>query len=494
MTRRNIVFFHAESWDGRMLGTMGHPAMAGATPHIDRIAREGVQFANAYCTHPICCPSRANLWSGRYTHHCESWNNHKGLEGHMWSLLDELPATHDVATFGKLDYRSGGHTLLARLSAWLGSSGVDRPVYDRCRAQSFSVADSDEPRCHAGDWDRIDRATAFLKQHSDAQADRPFFLYVSLGLVHPRFRTNRYWLKRIPEDRVDLPPQDDCGHPFVAHQRRAKAWRHGFDDRTVRQVRRIYMAMCAEADAMVGTVYDAMRDLGLGDSTAFVFSSDHGELALEHQQYYKMSLYEGSVRVPLVMAGPGIPAGGRCDNPVSTIDLCPAFVELGDLAPPPAADGQSLMPLAAGRTADARNEAYACFTGTTANTSAYMLRRDNWKYVAYVGQPSQLFDLAADPQELHDLAADRPEAAARLDARLRRIVDPGRTHRHWQAYNKEAFRQFRRQAKRGLYLDDAYGLAGNPSRDYWQIMNNCFTGYDEADEARVQAWLDDLSG
>ena len=62
MTRRNIVFFHAESWDGRMLGLLGHPALKNATPNIDRIAREGMFLPNAYSSHPICCPSRANMW------------------------------------------------------------------------------------------------------------------------------------------------------------------------------------------------------------------------------------------------------------------------------------------------------------------------------------------------------------------------------------------------------------------------------------------------
>ena len=102
MTQRNIIFFHAESWDGRMLGALGHPALRNATPNIDRIAASGTLFENTYCSHPICCPSRANMWSGRYTQTCESWNNYKGLETGMWSLLTELPRTHPVGTFGKL--------------------------------------------------------------------------------------------------------------------------------------------------------------------------------------------------------------------------------------------------------------------------------------------------------------------------------------------------------------------------------------------------------
>jgi arylsulfatase K len=200
MKHRNIIFFHTESWDGRMLGAMGHPALADATPNIDRMARSGAMFVNTYCSHPICCPSRANMWSGRYTQNCESWNNHKGLEPGMWSLLDELPNTHTVGTFGKLDYMSGGHTQLARLSAWLAPSGVRRPVFDKDPSQCFTVSEDEDVRCHKADWELIDQAIEFLKRETGG--DRPLFLYVSTNLVHAHFHTNNYWLGKIPEEAV----------------------------------------------------------------------------------------------------------------------------------------------------------------------------------------------------------------------------------------------------------------------------------------------------
>jgi len=489
MTQRNIIFFHAESWDGRLLGALGHPTGLHATPNIDRISQDGALFENAYCSHPICCPSRANMWSGRYTHHCESWNNHKGLEPGMWSLLGELPNTHTVHTLGKLDYLSGGHTHVARLSAWLAAAGVDRPVYDQDPSQCFTVAENTDTRCHTRDWQLVDSAIEFLQAQRTQPDGRPFFLYLSPALVHAAFHTNRYWLERIPEDAVDIPPADPTDHPCRLHQRMTKAWRYGFEPATVRRVRRIYAAMCAEADAMVGSVYAAMRQLGLADNTLFVFSSDHGELALEHQEWYKMSLHEGSVRVPLIMTGPGISPGGRHANLVSLVDLCPTFLETAGLPPRDGLDGESLLPLATGRTADSRNTAYACFMGTSLNTTGYMLRKGPWKLVVYVGYRPQLFDVDADPQELDDLGIARPGVVRELEADLRAIVDCEQTHRDVSAYNKAAFAQWRRQAQRGLYVDGSYALRDEPSSDYWRIMDNCFTGYDRQDEAKVEAWL-----
>ena len=489
MPQRNVIFFHAESWDGRMLGAMGHPAMAAATPNIDRIARSGVMFENTYSSHPICCPSRANMWSGRYTHHCHSWNNHKGLEPGAWSLMDALPETHTVGTFGKLDYKSGGHTQLARLSAWLAPSGVEKPVFDKDPSQRFTVADDDDLRCHTADWELVDQAVEFLKREADG--DRPLFLYVSTNLVHANFHTNNYWLSKIPEEAVDIPPFDPSDHPARRYQLLTKAWRFGCDDATVRQVRRIYMAMCAEADAMVGAVYDAMHELGLADDTHFVFSSDHGEMGMEHQDWYKMSLYEPSVRVPLVMTGPSIQPGRRMSNLVSLIDLCPTFMEMMDLPTPHNLDGESLLPLAGGHTETSRDWAHASFTGCTLNTSAHMLRKEQWKYVAYAGMPSQLFDIDSDPQELTDLVGARPDVAERLDSDLRDIVDIDQTHRDWTAYCRDAFRQWREQALRGEHTDSHYALAENPSNDYWAIMDNTFTGYNQSDEDLINRWLDD---
>lgn len=490
MTARNVIFFHPESWDGRMLGYMGHPALAEATPNIDRIAADGARFPVAYCTNPICCPSRANMWSGQYTHRCESWNNHKGLDPHMWALIDALPNTHTVHVEGKLDYRSGGHSMMNFINDLTVAAGIAKPVMDEDPSQAVEVREDRNPRCHESQWQQVDRAIEFLRRQAESPSDRPFFLYFGLALVHPKFVTNRYWLDRIPEDRVDIPPIDGCDHPGVAYQRNAKGWRHGLDDDTVRLVRRIYMAMCAECDALAGRVYDAMHELGLADSTHLVFGSDHGELALEHQQYYKMSMYEGSARVPLIITGPDVPAGRRCENIVSNIDLCPTLCEMAGVDKPPVLDGESLMPLATGATDDSRNEAHAAYMGITVNTSSWMLRRGRYKYIAYVGQPSQLFDLDADPGELNDLAGREPDVAAGMDRRLREIVDYEQAHRHWQAYCKRRFAEFRREARRGLYVDNSYGLAKAPSRDYWTMMDNAYTGYDQADEARIDAWLE----
>lgn len=491
MTRPNIIHFHAESWDGRMLGCQGiHPAMAKATPNIDRLATEGTIFQNAYCTNPICCPSRANMLSGTYTHTCESWCNFKGLEQGMWTYHRALQQSHDVLLLGKhMDHLTGGHSVMNRLADFLEPLNTAcYPVMNADTAQEYSIDPGDDQRYHEGDWKIADQAIAFIR--SRKPDDRPFFISLNPGLVHAAFRTNQYWLDHIPEDLVDAPALDENKHPADEYQKKSKAWRNGLDAETVKKVRRIYFAMCAEADGIVGYLMSALQESGLADETVVIFSGDHGELALEHQQYYKMSLFEGSVRVPLIMKGPGINPGRRIDTPVSLIDMAPTICELARIEKRNSFDGESLLPVARGETTKSRGWALASYSGVTSNTMSWMLRTGDYKLIIHEGYPSRLFNLRDDPGELSDLMDREPETAAELTALLDGQVDRKAAFEVWNEWRRHNFAQFQRQAKRGLYSDNSYSLRDNPSSDYHDIMNNALTGWTEEDEARVADWLE----
>jgi len=486
---KNILMFHAESWDGRMLGCQDHhPAMKHATPNIDALAARGTRFKNAYCTNPICCPSRASMLSGTYAHKCEAWNNFKGLETGMWTYSSALRKTHQMLILGKhSDHLTGHHSVMNRVADMVEPLNINQyPVMEADGAQAYSVS-PDRERRFWPDWKYADTAIDLIR--SWKPGDKPFFICIDSGLVHAAFRTNRYWLERIPEDLVDIPPVDDTNHPANVYQLKAKGWRNGYDDETVKLIRRIYFAMCAEADAVLGEIAAALKECGLEDETTFIFSSDHGELALEHQQYYKMSHFEGSARVPLIMAGPGIKSGQVIETPVSLIDIAPTICELGGMEERDCFDGESLMPLARGETSESRGWALSMYSGVTTNTMSWMLVKGDYKLIIYEGYRSRLFNLREDPQELNDLIDVEPEVAAELQAIVDSNVDRAATYELWEDYRKHAFAQFRRQAKNGLYLDNSYALRDNPSSDYMTIMNNALTGWNEEDEARVDAWL-----
>jgi len=479
---QNILLIECDSLDGRVLGCMGHPAMQRATPHLDALAARGVLFRNAYTNNPICCPSRASMFSGTHTHHCEGWNNYKGLEPGTPTFLDRLAgAGYRTQTFGKTDYLSGHHSLRARVSAWTRSADIQRPQY---REPAPKIVDRDEPQLHNRDWKNAQQAVAWLQEHR--QSDRPLCLYLGLNLPHPAFVASQTYTRLIDAAGIRIPPADQYDHPVMRYQRIVKNWEHGFSTEMVQKTRLAYFAMIAETDAIVGHVLAGLAAAGLHDSTYVIFISDHGENAMEHRQFYKMNLYESSARVPLIVAGPGVQPGRQITAPASLVDIYPTLLDMAGSPAPAGLDGQSLMPELRGQPSQRRDWVLSQYHDTTCNTGSFMLRRGDWKYIAYPGYEPMLFDLGADPDEIRNRAADRPDMVRQMDALLRSIVDYEAVDARVKAYDRTSFAAWRTAAK----------AQGN----YDALMAEIFSGGDKVgaaqlkpwtaqDEARVEQWL-----
>ncbi|XP_078466254.1 arylsulfatase K-like isoform X1 [Lampetra planeri] len=317
--RPNIVLVVCDSMDGRLVTAPRSPV---PLPWIARLAAAGAAFATAYTNSPVCCPSRAALWSGLHTHVTAAWNNHKCLPPGYTTWLDRLRAEagYTTAVFGKTDFTSGGHSLSNRVEAWTrGVPGLLLRQEPRPRAQL--VGGERTRRVQLRDWNNTDRAVRWIRDVAPGRA--PFALYLGLNLPHPyktpssgpnagasTFRTSPYWLRRVRRGAVVVPrwlPPDET-HPSDAYATFVKNCSGPFADDEIIAVRAAYYAMCAETDAMLGAVVRALGAAGfdLRGDTYVAFTCDHGELALEHRQYYKMSMYEGSARVPLVIAGPRV--------------------------------------------------------------------------------------------------------------------------------------------------------------------------------------------
>jgi arylsulfatase K len=482
--RSNILFIQTDSCDGRVLGCMGHPAMRRATPNLDALTARGVLFRNAYCNNPICCPSRASMWSGRYTHHCEGWNNHKGLSKSDATFRTQLGgAGYRTQTYGKEDYLSGAHTVRARVSAWTRSANITRPQY---RMAGPELIPGDEARVHQKDWRNAAQAVAWLEDAAKWPGT-PFTLYLGISAPHPRFVTSYKYYNLIDKTGVTIPPTDRQDHPAMAYQRAVKNWMHGFSEDMVRRVRRIYYAMCAEVDAMMGEILAALDRTGLTESTYVIFTSDHGENALEHRQFYKMNFYESSARVPLIVAGPDVRRGAEVTAPVSLVDIYPTLMDMAGIAQPDGLDGHSLMPELTGGSASRPGWVLGEYHDTTCNTGAFMLRRGDWKYVAYVGQPPQLFNLKDDTEEVTDCADTARAVVAEMDGLLRSIVGYEAVDAKVKAYDRDAFGRWRDEERK--------------AETYEETMARIFSGWDNLepedivpwkyeDEARIEAWLE----
>jgi choline-sulfatase len=200
-----------------------------------------------------------------------------------------------------------------------------------------------------------------------------------------------------------------------------------FDAPMVRRAIAAYFGLVSFLDDNIGRILRALEETGLAESTRVVYSTDHGDNLGARGLWGKSTMYEESAGIPLIMAGPDVPAGRTCDTPVTLADGVPTIIQaLG--ARPDARDrdlpGASLLDIAQGEAP--RRTILSEYHAAGAATGSYMIRNGRYKYIHYVGMPPMLFDLESDPREHRDLGRDPACRAvvAECEAQLRRVVDP----------------------------------------------------------------------
>eukprot|EP00070_Physeter_catodon_P041998 XP_028348892.1 arylsulfatase K isoform X3 [Physeter catodon] len=392
----NVVLVVSDSFDGRLTFYPGSQVVK--LPFINFMKAHGTSFLNAYTNSPICCPSRAAMWSGLFTHLTESWNNFKGLDPNYTTWMDVMEK-HGYRTqkFGKLDYTSGHHSISNRVEAWT-------------------------------------RDVVFLLR----QEGRPM-----VNLVPKK--------TKVSYDAIKIPKWSPLSemHPIDYYSSYTKNCTGKFTEKEIKDIRAFYYAMCAETDAMLGEIILALHQLDLLQKSIVIYTSDHGELAMEHRQFYKMSMYEASAHVPLLIMGPGIKTNLQVSNVVSLVDIYPTMLDIAGIPLPQNLSGYSLLPLSSEMF---KNEQkfknlhppwiLSEFHGCNVNASTYMLRTNQWKYIAYSDGASvlpQLFDLSSDPDELTNIATKFPEVTSSLDQKLRSIINYPKVSASVHQYNKEQF-------------------------------------------------------
>ncbi|XP_043920066.1 arylsulfatase K [Protopterus annectens] len=458
--RPNIVIITCDSFDGRLTFYPGNTTVA--LPFVNFMNSYGANFLNAYTNSPICCPSRAALWSGLFAHLTESWNNYKCLEKDYPTWMDVLKQ-HGYLTqmFGKLDYTSGHHSLSNRVEAW--TRDVEFLLRQEGRPVAEVTGNQTTVRVMEKDWQNTDSASCWLR-HAAVSQTQPFALYLGLNLPHPyptptmgedfgssTFLTSPYWLKKVSYDAVTIPTWLHLSdfHPVDYYSSYTKNCTSNFTEQEIRDIRAHYYAMCAETDAMLGEILSTLAETGLLQNTVIIFTSDHGELAMEHRQFYKMSMYEGSSHIPFIMMGPNIKGGQQISSLVSLVDVYPTLLDISGIPLSKNLSGFSLLPLLSQRSQEETTPEkehpdwiFSEFHGSDVNASTYMLRIGKWKYITYgdgYSMPAQLFDLSSDPDELKNMAAAFPDIRDAMDKKLHLIVNYTAVSTSVHQYNKQQF-------------------------------------------------------
>jgi choline-sulfatase len=440
MTRPNILILMVDQLNGTLFPD--GPAGWLHAPHLKALAERSVRFVNTYTASPLCAPGRASFMSGQllrrtrvydnaaefasdiptYAHHLRRAGYHTCLSGKMHFVgPDQLHGfeerlTTDIypADFGWTpDYRKPGE----RIDWWYHNLGS---VTGAGVAEITNQMEYDDEVAYHAEQKLYD-----LSRRRD---ERPWCLTVSFTHPHdPYVARKRFW--DLYDDCVHLEPEV-AAIPFAdqdPHSRRLmEACDHTSFDITaenIRRSRRAYFANISYLDEKIGGILDVLDRGRMADNTIVLFVSDHGDMLGERGMWFKMSFFDGSARVPLMIAAPGV-APRRVDAPVSTVDVTPTLAELAGVPLDgimPWTDGESLVGLISGGTRDAPVAMEYAAEGSQAPMVS--LRYGKWKYNRCALDPDQLFDLEADPRELIDLAADPAHAGtlaalrAKADAR-----------------------------------------------------------------------------
>lgn len=469
MTKPNILFIFTDDQRFDTISALGNTEIE--TPNLDRLVQSGTTFTQAHImggtSGAVCMPSRAMMLTGRTlfsidrqgqtippkdtalpewfrangytTSHVGKW--HQDRESHVRCFstgakifgFKKKPGWYEACNghwhIPVHDFDSAGE--------YKPDGGYNDPVIEPFQAPFETTKEQGRHSVEIFS----DAAIDFIRRYpdsEDANADRPFFLYLAHIAPHdPRQYPGRF-RERYNADTVTLPPNFATQHPFdnghlmvrdellEAHPRRPDAVRQHIAD---------YYALIALIDEQIGCLLDALAESGQADNTIVVFAADNGLAVGQHGLMGKQNLYDHSIRVPLIMAGPGIPEDQRTDAGCYLLDIFPTLCDLTDLPIPDTVQGKSLVPAIQESSAVVRDSLHFAYLGIQR-----AVRKGDHKLLEYVvegNKTTQLFDLQNDPHETANLAAE-PEYSGILES-LRKEL------RRWQTElgdNQEMGNQF----------------------------------------------------
>ncbi|NWG14629.1 MAG: sulfatase [Acidobacteria bacterium] len=444
----NVLFLIADDLNCA-LHCYGHPQVR--SPNIDRLANRGLRFERAYCQFPLCSPSRTSFLTGRRPNATRILSNPGGAR-----LATDYKATPhfrefipDTVTLPQLFRKHGyvsvrvGKLYHYGVPGQIGTSGLDDAAsWDyvvnpagRDKAEEnriFSLI----PGSFGGtlswmaadgtDFEQTDGlvATAAVSLLEEYRG-RPFFLAVGNFRPHTPYVAPRKYFDMYAPDSIPLPalsPDDRQRIPAPAYQS-AKKEQETMSDRLRREAIQAYWASISFMDAQMGRVLEALERLGLAEKTIVVMTSDHGYHLYDHGLWQKQSLFENSARVPLIIALPGMRAGGRTTGSLAEmVDLYPTLADLCGLPYPEYLDGKSLKPVLEDPSRSVKD---AAFTQVRrAGFHGFTVRTARWRYTLWDDgrQGQQLYDMQDDPAETKNLATD-PRFAGTVSELKQRLRD-----------------------------------------------------------------------
>jgi len=417
----NIVVLYADDWRHDTLGAAGHPVVK--TPHLDRLAKEGMRFTHNCVTTAICGVSRATLLTGQ-------WMSRHGNPAFA------MFTTPWAETYPGLLRRNGYH--VGHIGKWHnGTFPQDKFDFGRAYSGTHWIREADGTKIHVTQKNEND-ALDFLRTRP---TDKPFVLTLAFFATHAEDQNPLQFLPQpasmeLYKDTVIPVPKTSSDEdfkrlpPFIANEQNEGRvryhWRFDTPEKYQTMMKNYYR-LATEVDATCGRVLATLRQQGLLENTLVIFTADNGYFHAEHGLADKWYPYEESIRTPLIVRDPRMPAalrGQTNDDFTLNVDLAPTFLAAAGIAAPARMQGRDLSALYLASNAPAWRTEFFYEHATIKNIhfipSSEALVRKEVKYLYWPDfQHEELFDLTADRAETHNLAAAPNQATTLASLRSR---------------------------------------------------------------------------
>lgn len=463
MTRKpNFLILMADQLAASALPAYGN--RVAQTPHLDALAEQGVVFESAYCNSPLCAPSRSVFLTGRLPSAIGAYDNAAELPAYVPTFATYLRlAGYRTVLSGKMHFCGPDqlHGFEERLTTdiypadfgWTPdwSDFATRPSWYHNMDSVTQAGVCVRTNQLDFDDDVVFQAQRRLFDIARGNDSRPFCMVVSLTHPHDPFATTAEYWNRYRDSAIDMPRVRIEPKDLDPHSRRL---RHvcGMElqpvtPEQVHAARHAYYGNVSYVDDQFGAILRALREAGFAKDTIVVVVADHGEMLGERGLWYKMSYFEPSARIPLIVHAPGRFTAGTVRQSVSSMDLLPTLAEIANSRTPQYAGdlhGRSLLPHLERR--GGHDEVIGEYLAEGAVAPVIMIRRGRHKFIHSPVDPDQLYDLVEDPDELHNRAAVDTAGSAlfREEIRQRWSLDT----LHAQVLANQRLRRFTAEALR----------------------------------------------
>ncbi len=439
---QNVLFLAVDDLNDWVGCLRGHPQ--AKTPNIDRLASRGVLFEQAYCSAPLCNPSRMATMTGLRSSTIDIWSNegrYDRTEGFSW--FRDKPELKDWVTIPQY-FRQHGYTAVmggkifhkpngkfsdpvswddqystkhgtpfprnGRLLHGMSDKMAHEYYQDWADWQPLDISEKE-----TADWKTVEGAAAFLRRDHD----KPFFLACGIFRPHLRWYAPQKYFDMHPLENIELPAtlENDLDDVPPIGRRQNSGGSQAFgvirEHAEWKKAVQGYLASCSFADACVGVVLDALKESDYAENTIVVLWGDHGFHVGQKDRISKLTLWEQGSKTPLIISAPDLAAtqGKRCKQPVSLVDLYPTLVDLCGLPERDGLDGRSIAPLL--RKPETQWE----YPAVISLRDDHAVRSQRWHYIRYADGSEELYDNFGDPYQWDNLANDKQFADAKTQLR-----------------------------------------------------------------------------